>query len=310
MPRRSSRETSCGQPLWRGLSAALLLAWAAAATASPAMAPAWSLKTPQGETVHFPEAAQGRPTVLMFWPSWCPFSRALQPYVQDIWQDYLERGVNLWTINIRETGDPVQTLRDRGLSLPLLLDGDPLMHTYAIEYTPWLVVIDGANRIVYTRPRNPPTPIDTAKEVRGVLNRLVGGRAVPIPTTWAKPYDLHLKKPDALASSRLAPAPIAADEWHNWLERYVAGIATGEALAGVPPRGAVADGKTALALARELWIQAYGPELTVSYAPYRALRKDNWWVVLGDGPRGKLGEGLVLVLEADSGRIVRLVRPK
>src|SRR3546814_2180315 len=56
--------------------------------ASPEFAPAWHLQTPDGKTVQFPEDARHQPSVLLFWPSWCPYSRALQPYVQDIWNDY------------------------------------------------------------------------------------------------------------------------------------------------------------------------------------------------------------------------------
>lgn len=292
----------------RVLALLIGLASACAHGASPERAPAWTLRTPDGQTVRFPQDMGGQPTVLMFWPSWCPFSRALQPYVQDIWRDYRDRGVSLWTINIREDGDPVQTLKDRGLELPLLLQGDPLMRTYGIEYTPWLVVIDRDQRIVYTRPRNPPTPIETAKEVRALLNTLVGPqRAMPMPTTWAKPYDLHLKKKDA-GSSRLAPAPMATGDWKPWVEQYLAGVDRSEAAAGIGARGPVADGKAAIALAREAWTAAFGADETLAQAPYRAYRKDDLWIVLGKGDRATLGEGFVLVVEASSGRVLRSER--
>jgi thiol-disulfide isomerase/thioredoxin len=271
----------------------------------PTVAPAWKLRTPAGETVEFPAAAQGRPTVLLFWPSWCPFSRALQPYVQDIWNDYRAAGVNVWTINIKETGDPVQAMKDRGLSFPLLLNGDPLVPEYGISRTPWLVVIDGGNRIVYTRPPNPPTPIDTAKAVRETLNKLLGDKAVPLPTSYPKPYDLHLKKASDL-NQKLVPKPIAQSEWSPWLTAYLAAIPPTEARADLPARGAIPDGKTAIAQAREVWTQAFGAELTENEAPYRAYRKDNRWVVVASGETGRLGDGLILVLEAESGKIVRV----
>ena len=38
------------------------------------------------------------------------------------------------------------------------------------------MVVDGSNQIVYTRPPRPPTPIDTAMEVRAVLNGLLAER--------------------------------------------------------------------------------------------------------------------------------------
>lgn len=271
----------------------------------PTVAPAWKLKTPAGETVEFPAAAQGRPTVLLFWPSWCPFSRALQPYVQDIWNDYRGAGVNVWTINIKETGDPVQTMKDRGLSFPLLLNGDPLVPDYGISRTPWLVVIDQKNNIVYTRPSNPPTPIDVAKAVRAKLNELLGDRAVPLPASYPKPYDLHLKKAEDL-NKKLVPKAIPQSEWMPWLTAYLATVSPSESVAAVSPRGPIADGKTAIAKAREAWTQVFGQELTDNEAPYHAYRKDNRWVVVATGTTDRLGDGLIAVMEADTGKVVRV----
>jgi hypothetical protein len=68
----------------------------------------------------------------------------------------------------------------------------------------------------------------------------------------------------------------------------------------------VANGKVAIAIARALWTEAYGELRVLAQAPYRAYRVDNQWVVLGTAASGKLGEGLVLVIERDSGRVQRM----
>jgi thiol-disulfide isomerase/thioredoxin len=272
--------------------------------AEPTKAPAWSLKTPTGETVSYPDDARGKPTVLLFWPSWCPFSRALQPYVQDIWEDYRDAGVNVWTINIKERGgDPVQAMKDRGLNFPLLLDGDPLVRSYEITRTPWFVVIDGQQNIVYTRPPNPPTPIDVAKAARHALNELLGDKAVPLPTSYPKPYDLHLRK---ARPSRTAADAAPAAEWRAWAGDYLASVPPGETVQGQAPQGPVEDGKTALRLARALWTAGYGEDATREQAPFLAFRRDNLWVVSGLAVSGKLGQGFVLVITADTGTVVRL----
>lgn len=287
------------------LIAALLLAPAALA-ASPAKAPGWILKTPEGATVKFPADARGKPTVLMFWPSWCPFSRALQPYVNDIWKDYKDHGVNVWTLNIKEDKDPVQVMKERGLSFPVLLNADDVALRYGLEYTPWLVVIDGQNNIVYTRPPKPPTPIDTAKEVRAKLNELLGpGKGVALPESYPKPYDLHLKDPATL-NQRLEPRKIAEKEWGPWLDRYLAGIPEAESVKDFPARGEIANGKAAIALARELWTKKFGEDAAHDAAPYNAYRKDTRWVVVGNGLDGKLGSGLIAVFDAATGRVIRL----
>lgn len=274
--------------------------------APPVMAPAWQLKSPAGESVNFPEDAQGRPTVLLFWPSWCPYSRALQPYVQDIWEDYADL-VNVWTINILERGDPVQTMQDRGLTFPLLLEGDALRDTYKITRTPWLVVINGDNRIVYMRPATPPSPIAVAKDVRATLNDLLGEQAVALPASYPEPYTLHLEngKRSSTAQKPKPPAP-SADVWQAWLKKYLTQIDPQANVADEAPRGAVPEGKAAIAIAREIWTQRYGKPVMMAQAPHRAYRQNNLWVVVGTPGGVGLGDGLVLVVTADDGRIVRV----
>jgi thiol-disulfide isomerase/thioredoxin len=272
------------------------------------VAPAWSLQTPEGRTVNYPADAQGRPTVLLFWPSWCPFSRALQPYVQDIWIDYRDRGVNVWTLNIKEDGDPLKAMRERGLSFPLLLKADAVANDYRVSRTPWLVVMDGQQNILYTRPADPPTPIDVAKRVREVLNGLLGARAVPLPTRYPPPYDLHLKRKEDLVD-RTQTVPIAESEWQPWVVNYLDAIPAGETRKDLAPRGRLDKGRDAIALAKSLWAEAYGQAEVDAQAPYRAFRRNDRWVVLGQGLDRKLGEGLVLVVEASTGQVIRMSRP-
>lgn len=294
-------------PLLRSVCALLIFALASAAVAALPEAPAWSLRTPTGDTVNFPADAQGQPTVLLFWPSWCPFSRALQPYVDDIWKDYRATGVKVWTINIKEDKDPVQVMKERGLSFPLLIKGDEMARSYRLQYTPWLVVIDGRNnQIVYTRPPKPPTPIDTAREVRAKLNELLGAKALPLPASYPKPYDLHLKDPATL-NQKLTPVEIPHSVWGPWVTNYAAGIRADEIASDIPARGAIENGKAAITQAREIWNQRFGQDETLGQAPYRAYRKNNFWLVLGDGLNPALGQGFILVIEADSGRVIRVV---
>lgn len=288
----------------RGLAIAL----AAALLASPVRAQVvtaapWALKTPGGTTVSYPRDAQGRPTVLLFWPSWCPFSRALQPYVQDIWLDYRDAGVNVWTINIMESGDPLQAMRERGLRFPLLLDGDPLIRSYGITRTPWFVVIDGEGRIVYTRPADAPSPVDVAKAARETLNRLLGPSALPLPAAYPPPYDLHLR---GRGPSRLATGAAADAEWQPWARAYLAGVEPAERVEGQAAYGPVTDGKAAIAIARRIWSEAYGAEPTLAQAPFRSYRRNDLWLVAGTAVAGRLGQGYIVVLDVRSGAVVRL----
>lgn len=284
--------------LWPGIAAAQDL---------PTHAPSWSLQGPDGKTVRYPEDAAGQPALLMFWPSWCPFSRALQPYVQDIWEDYRDRGVKVWTINIREDRDPVQVMKERGLSFPLLLNGDPLMHPYRLQWTPWVLVMNGEGRILWHRPRQSPSPIQDAIEIRKTLNGLIGDRAVPIPEKFPPPYDLHLKKREQMRD-RLKPRTFEASQWVPWVDAYLAKLPPDEQRSDIPANGPIKTGKQALALARQLWAEAYDQDMVRDMAPYQAYFRNGHWVVLGQGLDLDLGQGLVAVINADSGQVIRLQR--
>lgn len=272
------------------------------------MAPAFSLLTPQNVAVSFPAALRQQPTVLMFWPSWCPYTRALQPYVQSIWEDYRAHGAGVWTINIEETRDPLAVMKERQLSFPLLLSGNAVADAFDVRQMPAIVVLDGEGRITYVMRERMASPIEVAKEVREALNALLGERAVALPTEYPKPYDLHLLALKGLDLS-MKPIPIPQSEWEPWVDAYLTTLRPGEEVTSLKPRGTIADGKQAISIARELWSQKYGSEQTLIEAPYRSYRINNHWVVLasGDaGPSAKLGAGFIAVLEVDSGRIVRI----
>jgi thiol-disulfide isomerase/thioredoxin len=273
-------------------------------------AAAFSLLTPAGSRVAFPQAARGQPTVLLFWPSWCPYSRALQPYLQSIASDYASRGVNVWTVNIDETGDPVAALRERGITLPVLLDGNAVADQYGVRLTATVKLIDSRGIVSYSTGEAAASPVEIAKQLRDALNTLLGSRAVPLPESYPLPYDFHLLSP-AAEDSRKAPAPIAQKVWLPWVERYLATLQQGEQRQEIPAYGTVTDGKQAIGIARAVWSQQFGAEQTLIQAPYRSYRVDNHWVVLasgGSGASAQLGEGFILVLAVDSGQVIRVAR--
>lgn len=250
--------------------------------------------------MRYPQDAQAHPSVLLFWPSWCPYSRALQPYVQDIWRDYADVGVKVWTINILERGDPVAVMHERDLHFPLLLEGDGLIAPYGIVRTPWLVVVAGDGRIVYTRPPRPGGPIEVARSVRLNLNELLGADAVPVPEQFPPAYDLHLRDRDAADHAGSAPLALPESEWLPWVERYLAALP--EDHGTVSSAHPVTDGKHAIALAQAAWGPAYGEETVRALAPFRAFMRNGIWVVVTTGGAG-LGQGLIYVVERDSGRL-------
>lgn len=303
--------------LRRRALAALLLAGGTAGAQYPddnLYATSFALKTPAGQRVDYPAVAGRQPSVLMFWPAWCPYSHALLPYLQDLQNDYRAAGVKVWLVSVRaQPGyDPVEELREHGYDLSLLLDGDAVMREYRVEYTPWLIVVDGDRNTRYTRPPRPDSPIEIVQGARQTLNLLLGAKAVALPSHYPPPESRGWQAGMASALSladdprRQAPPTLPEVLWAPWVENYLAGVGPQESVPGEAPRGPVPDGKTAIAIARELWTAHYGAHATRYEAPYRAYRLDNQWLVMGAPPQRALGEGMVLVIEQDSGRVRRL----
>ena len=141
------------------LAAALAVA-ALLVTASEAMAvdvsegqtaPPFSLPDGAGNTISFPAVADGRPVVVFFWATWCPYSRALTPLLGEIRRDYAERGVQVLALNVREDGDPVAYLRERDADFVLLTGADAVAQVWGVTGTPGLFVVDGDGTVVYRR---------------------------------------------------------------------------------------------------------------------------------------------------------------
>lgn len=121
------------------------------AAAEGDVAPAWSLESPVGEPIGFPEAAAGKPSIILFWASWCPYCRALMPYLDEIREQYAPQGVRVFAINIKEDGDPALFARESGFDFVYVLDGDPVAAEYSVRFTPGLFVVNADGTIAFRR---------------------------------------------------------------------------------------------------------------------------------------------------------------
>ena len=142
-------------------------------------APAWTMETDDGTEVSFPEDAQGDASILLFWATWCPYCKAVMPYLDKIVDDYAEHGVQVFAIDFKDDGDPVAMIDELGYDFVVLPLGDLVADDYGVWSAPGILVVDGDGMVVYRRghTRAPPgTKIAEFwdSEVRAALDLALG----------------------------------------------------------------------------------------------------------------------------------------
>ena len=133
---------------------ALILIGPVAAVDKGDPAPAWQARDFAGHAVSFPAVAEGKPTVVVFWATWCPYCRAFMPYLKNIQADYAKHGVKVVAINAKEDGrgDPKAYVQALGFTPIAVADGDEIAKAYGIQYIPGLLIVDGKGMVAYRRP--------------------------------------------------------------------------------------------------------------------------------------------------------------
>lgn len=132
----------------------LLLLTLAALFARPALADqalAWEGKDAGGRTIRFDPRKLPRPAILLFWATWCPYCEALMPHIQKIYEAAGPAKLDVYAIDIKDDGDPVATLRERGQTFTLVRDGDAIAERYGVKGTPGLFLVGRDGTVVYRR---------------------------------------------------------------------------------------------------------------------------------------------------------------
>lgn len=116
-------------------------------------------------------ALAGRPLVLNFWATWCPPCDEEMPALEALYHDERDGGVQVIAVNLQEAPDVVAGYAAaRGLTLPLLLDGDGVLATELdVTYLPTTFFVD-AQGIIRSRVRRAltlPELQEAARVLRG-----------------------------------------------------------------------------------------------------------------------------------------------
>ena len=117
--------------------------------AADGAAPAFTLKDATGEGVSLADYA-GKPLILHFWASWCPYCKSVQPGLEALAAEYAAQDMVLLGINFREDKgvNPQQVLDSRGLHFRTLVHGEEVSRAYGVRGTPTTFFINVSGQIV------------------------------------------------------------------------------------------------------------------------------------------------------------------
>ncbi len=100
---------------------------------------------------------KGRPVIVIFWATWCPYCGKLMPGLEKFYQFYKDEGLEVIAIDIMDkNGDPIAHMKERGFSFRLGLDGDKVAKQWRVKSTPTTFFINRKGEIIArTRISNP-----------------------------------------------------------------------------------------------------------------------------------------------------------
>lgn len=148
--------------------------------------PDFELPTVGGGTARLSDF-RGRPLLIFFTATWCPYCGAEAPYLEsEIWQAYRERGLQVICVDVKEGAHVMAPFAEQvGWTFPVLLDDDgeiSMRFAPVKEGLPPEVaiinahfILDATGAVVYRDFLNMERFDARATHVRAFLDELVGG---------------------------------------------------------------------------------------------------------------------------------------
>ena len=106
-------------------------------------APDFRLSDLAGEEVNLSDF-EGKPVLLNFWAGWCRPCKEEMPYLQQVYEEWSDRGLVVLTVNLGDSRSEVNRfMQSNRLSLPVLLDTkQSLAQKYNVASIPTTFFID------------------------------------------------------------------------------------------------------------------------------------------------------------------------
>jgi thiol-disulfide isomerase/thioredoxin len=113
-------------------------------------APAWQLKTQEGKTISLSDY-HGKPVILHFWATWCPYCKKLQPKLVELQQKYSDSGIEMVSISFNEDEGalPQDEIKARGYDFITAVNGESVVSLYGVKGTPTTFFINRQGKAIY-----------------------------------------------------------------------------------------------------------------------------------------------------------------
>ena len=107
------------------------------------LAPDFQLQNLDGQTISLGNL-RGKPVLINFWATWCPPCRSEMPYIQEIYEEWSDKGLVVLAINLGESSSKAEEFRqNHNLSFTVLLDAkQDVAQRYNIQYIPTTFFLD------------------------------------------------------------------------------------------------------------------------------------------------------------------------
>jgi len=157
---------------------------AEAAVSEGQVAPSFEVALADGQAADLATISKTRPTVVLFWASWCPYCKALMPHLQSLLDEYGSEKLEIIAVSIREDApeDAENYLMSQGYDFLRVLEGDPVAQAWGVRGTPHFFLVGTDGRIVFDQSAHQISPKRRfgGKEIKGHSDR--AARAAP---AWA-----------------------------------------------------------------------------------------------------------------------------
>lgn len=96
----------------------------------------------------------GKPVIIEYWASWCPFCARQNPYLQRLWDDAKNKGLEVLAISIdRDEADARKYIQEKKYTFPVVMQTPELLQTFGKRrIIPKIIVVKADGKVAEVIP--------------------------------------------------------------------------------------------------------------------------------------------------------------